>query len=284
MLDFESLSERARSRWIFLTAAFGVGLLLAPLLLPAVSDVVSSLAKRAVSVQPVALPVVAAPPPMPPPFPGTDSTVQREAQPLLLVAVTLGSSPKSGQVLIGTNRRYPQTYQVGSVLANGAVVEEIRFDRVVLRRGTQREELRLAAADRGGPLSRIPPMVAAHPSAADSRADESTLADAPAPNFEQAVTAQPVYDGTVLKGLQISAGLPPGEPAAFGLERGDVVTAIEGSPVADPVDAWQQLAAVAAVHGSVTVRRAGKVQGVRLVPAALAGPTGSAVPSVQVAP
>ena len=57
-----------------------------------------------------------------------------------------------------------------------------------------------------------------------------------------------------------------------------------GRTVADPVDAWQQLAAVAAVHGSVTVRRAGKVQGVRLVPAALAGPTGSAVPSVQVAP
>jgi len=71
MLDFESLSERARSRWIFWTAAFGVGLLLAPLLLPAVSDVVSSLAKRAVSVQPVALPVVAAPPPMPPPFPAS---------------------------------------------------------------------------------------------------------------------------------------------------------------------------------------------------------------------
>jgi len=47
MLDFESLSERARSRWIFWTAAFGVGLLLAPLLLPAVSDVVASLAKRA---------------------------------------------------------------------------------------------------------------------------------------------------------------------------------------------------------------------------------------------
>jgi len=79
MLDFESLSERARSRWIFWTAAFGVGLLLAPLLLPAVSDVVSSLAKRATNDRPAAVPVVAAPPPMPPPFPGTDSTVQREA-------------------------------------------------------------------------------------------------------------------------------------------------------------------------------------------------------------
>jgi S1-C subfamily serine protease len=93
--------------------------------------------------------------------------------------------------------------------------------------------------------------------------------------------AQPVYDGAVLKGLQISAGLPPGDPAAYGLERGDVVTAIEGSPVADPVDAWQQLAVVAAVHGSVTVRRAGKVQSVRLLQAK---PVESSGPTAQVAP
>lgn len=281
MLDFESLSERARSRWIFWTSAFCFGVLVGPLLLPAVGQLAASLSFSTPTVEPAARPAAPALPPMPPPFPGTDSTVQSTAQPLQLVAVTLGSSPKSGQVQIGTDRRYPQTYQVGSVLANGAVVEEIRFDRVVLRRGMQREELRLAGADRGGQLSHIAPMPVRASTASNEQPDDGAAVDAAAPTFEQSVMAQPVYDGAVLKGLQISAGLPPGDPAAYGLERGDVVTAIEGSPVADPVDAWQQLAVVAAVHGSVTVRRAGKVQSVRLLQAK---PVESSGPTAQVAP
>lgn len=267
MLDFESLSERARSRWIFWTLALSLGAMVSPLLLPAVSDVVASLVARNPLPPPAPLVPRQTSPSMPPPFPGTDSSVQSTAQKLQLVAVTLGASPKSGQVQIGTHRQYAQTYGVGSVLANGATIEEIYYDRVVLRRGTERTELRLAAAGPSSALTQIAPIAAARPTTAENTSGDTPPSAPAAATFEQSVSAQPVYDGAVLRGLEVSAGLPPGDPATYGLARGDVITAIEGSPVADAVDAWQQLAAAASTRGSVTVRRAGKLQTVRLEPA-----------------
>jgi Type II secretion system protein C len=205
---------------------------------------------------------------------GTTSSLSAEPLRLFLMATQPGESALQGTAQLGTDPRNPQTFGVGSVLANGSKLVEIHADRVVLERGGQRTELRV---DQQGGIAAAGPQVVPSPkigiSSAAARerelasvqADRSAVAKPlPTPigsirDINEVARAQPVFKEKELTGFAVMPGSQAGRFAGLGLESGDVVIAVEGRVVTAPTQ-WNQLSAalLAGQSVNVTVERKGQ--------------------------
>jgi type II secretory pathway component PulC len=161
-----------------------------------------------------------------------------------LVATEPGRSSREGRASLGTDKRNPQTYAAGALLANGMVLEEIYSEYVVLSRNGKRfvlgfdgntpivsatqRSFQLAEGELlvGGneyvkrPLELIP----------TSREDLSYL-----------IRAEPIFEHDLFAGLRILPGTDGSRLAVLDLKSGDIVRAIDGKPVRSPDEAWQTL-------------------------------------------
>jgi general secretion pathway protein C len=210
----------------------------------------------------VQAPVIAPAPPVPPvdyapPDPtgnaslvGTTSTVSDEAVRLQLFATFPGKNSHEGTAVLGTDKMNPQTYGAGSVLASGAVIEEIFRDYVVLRingtaarlyragnGNTRIDDAALLATTVGGPGFSDRPLLTL-PSSREE--------------FSDIVRPKLVFDEEKVTGFEIAAGRRRGDLTALGLEPGDVVRSIEGRPVAADAD-WQRISKVLRTGGSIVL-------------------------------
>ncbi len=196
-----------------------------------------------------------------PPTPrGNDSSISPEPLALTLVQVHLGRNATEGSAEIGVVRESPQTYQAGAVLENGARLAEIHSDYVLLKKGAKLARLYLdnahATAKAGdtamltvGGVKEAPP-----PAKVTSR---EILTDYIRPS--------PVYDGDTLVGFQVYPGGKSGPFTQMGLQAGDLITEINGTPLNDAALAWDifhQLSEGSAL--SATIKRKGTTQSVSL--------------------
>jgi hypothetical protein len=205
-----------------------------------------------------------------PPAPtGNDSSISKVPLPLVLVSTRPGKNFNEGYAEIGVNARSPQTYIAGAVLANGARLAEIHPDFVLLQKDRQSVRLYLqgkggadqpnsqqlqAMLDVGGPDSAPPPAQA-------SSHDELT----------DYLRPTPVYDNGSIRGFQVYAGRNAEVFSQWGLQPGDVITAIQGGAATDPdavIAALESLTQGAAVD--VTVERNGRTVSMALDGAAIA--------------
>lgn len=181
---------------------------------------------------------------------GGASSLAPQPQPLLLVATSPGKNKREGTAGIGVNAKSPQTYVAGAVLVNGARLTEIHADHVVLERDGERLQLFLSGSKRNvgaaqlgmaGGIQQAP------------RREEIVLAE---DHLTDVLRSMPHYDGEQLTGLQVFPGQFASAFAQLGLRAGDIVTAINGSPVAEQAAATDMLRTLtegAAV--TVSVRR-----------------------------
>jgi hypothetical protein len=175
---------------------------------------------------------------------GTDSSLSTQEQQLVLVATAPGRQPNQGIARLGTDPRNPQTYSAGARLANGAVLQEIYADYVILSRDGKQSLLLIAGkAARVGkrhedigvdssvlaiggeeavnrPLERI----------ASSREDLSEI-----------IRAEPYFERDEYAGLKILPGTHGGRLAQLELQSGDIVRTIEGRRKKSADAAWQAL-------------------------------------------
>jgi type II secretion system protein C len=196
-----------------------------------------------------------------PPTPkGNDSSISPTPLALILVQVHLGRNATEGTAEIGVVRESPQTYQAGAMLENGARLEEIHSDYVLLKKGPKSARLYLESAHPTAKLGDLamltvggvkesppPPKVTSH----------EVLTDYIRPS--------PVYDGDTLVGFQVYPGTKTGPFTQMGLQPGDLISEIDGTPLSDPAIAWDifhQLAEGSAM--SATVRRKDATQSVSL--------------------
>jgi hypothetical protein len=166
---------------------------------------------------------------------GSDAVVPTVPQPLQLVSTSPGRSSGEGTARLGIDRRAPQTYIAGAILANGSQLKEIYTDRVVLERDGKRLTLFVDSAKNtaqnpglamvGGPARATP---------AAPRFANDPLTDV--------IRAMPVYDDNeMLAGMQVFAGQKAGAFAQLGLQAGDVITSLDGAPITDWPTALEQL-------------------------------------------
>jgi type II secretion system protein C len=190
---------------------------------------------------------------------GNDSSISREPLSLMLVRVHLGRNATEGSAEMGVVLESPQTYQAGAMLENGARLAEIHADYVLLTRGTNSARLYLRNGTAGkvgdiamltvGGVKEAPP-----PAKVTSR---EILTDYIRPT--------PVYDQETIVGYQVYPGTQSGPFAQMGLQPGDLITEIDGTPLNDPQIAWDifhQLAEGSAL--SATVKRHGAFESVTL--------------------
>jgi general secretion pathway protein C len=189
---------------------------------------------------------------------------------LVLAGTIAGADPKSGWAIIGETAQSARVYVTGATLPGGASLREVYADRVILDRGGRMESLPLPRLSGGaGPVQ----VGFAPPGAA---APEPTLAD----NIRQFVAQdpqavseilrpQPVFAGGQQRGYRVYPGRNRAQFAKLGLMPGDLVTAVNGTPLDDPNRGLETLRGVGAGSPVVlTVERGGQTQQVTVDPAA----------------
>jgi hypothetical protein len=158
---------------------------------------------------------------------GNDSSVSEVPLPLVLVRTQRGRNSREGFAQIGVRAHSPQTYTAGALLANGARLTEIYDHYVVL--------------EREGHTARLYLQGEAQP---DARSAQGLLivGGNPEPVMHMASTQDalttylrpsPVFVGDQLHGFALYPGRNPARFFELGLQPGDVLTRIKGSPVSD---------------------------------------------------
>jgi type II secretion system protein C len=193
---------------------------------------------------------------------GTDSSVSSVPLTLHLVATRLGRNAREGYADIGVDVHSPQTYRAGALLANGARIEEVYSDYVILAREGQRTRLYVEGRAPPGyePLAATVGLlriggVSPHPAAVADTTEALT----------EVIRVSPVYDGKTFTGLQVYANQRSDTFARLGLEPGDVIHAIDGEPVRDTATAIAALRHLTEGRAmSVEVERSGQLKALSL--------------------
>lgn len=172
----------------------------------------------------------------PPPLPGNDSSVAGGERYLILTGTHVAANPRESLAFIGIDPRNPQTYAANALLVNGARIASIARDHVVLERDGRR-----VTVDIGGAWQEAPADVRRLTRVASGNVSQQEL---PAPSVQpltDGLQVSPLFDASgILTGYRLAPGRYRAVFERWGLERGDVLVAIEGMPLGD-VDAaaWQ---------------------------------------------
>ena len=186
-------------------------------------------------------PGVVIPTPIPPTRVDSSSSPVRLA--LILTATRPGRNSDEGFADIGVGAESPQTYAVGSLLANGARLVDIYADSAVLTRDGHSVRIYLRHEGRSaGPALTPPASSLAFVGGAAPPKDATPDSDEPVLDY---IRASPLYEGDFLRGYQVYAGSTPAVFANTGLQPGDVITSIDGTPVSSPEIVIPQLRTLA---------------------------------------
>jgi general secretion pathway protein C len=193
---------------------------------------------------------------------------------LTLAGTLAGLEPERGWAIIGASGQSARVYATGASLPGGSKLFAVYPDRVILDRNGARESLmlpRLAGGAGGAPMPRtagMPPMPPPGGSIADSV--RQLLVQNPASGAEL-LRPQPVFAGGSLRGYRVYPGRNRAQFARFGMQPGDLVTAVNGAPLDDPNRGLEILRGIG--QGSavtLSVERGGQQQQITIDPAAVA--------------
>lgn len=198
---------------------------------------------------------------IPPPRPaGNDSSVFATPQPLLLSATQRGRNARDGLALIGVNSGSPQTYRAGALLANGAKLEEIYDQYVVLSRDGNSARLYLSTVNRAKEATAISELTFVGGTSSSALVIASTQDE-----LTDYIRPSPVFGDSGLRGYQLFAARDPEVFLKLGLQNGDTVTSIDGAPVTEPAAALAALESLTTgAYVTVIVERNGSTQTVYL--------------------
>jgi general secretion pathway protein C len=146
--------------------------------------------------------------------------VQETRLDLTLRGIRRGATPDSGGAIIQTPDNRQRFFAAGHTILDGVTLEEVHVDHVLIDRRGVTESLYLRD-DEGGA------------SRATSRRTMTVPAGAQA--VEGLFRAEPVREGNTLTGYRVVSG-NAAMLSATGVRNGDVITAVDGRPVADISD------------------------------------------------
>lgn len=209
---------------------------------------------------------------------------------LTLAGTLAGSDPTQGWAIIGESAQNTRLYATGASITGGATLREVYADRAILERGGRLEALllpRLSGAAAGAAAGAAPIAYNNQAAAQQSLADSvRTLVQNDPGAVSNLIRPQPVFAGGQQKGYRLYPGRNRAQFASIGLMPGDLVTAVNGSPLDDPNTGLATLRGIGA-GGSVTltIERNGSEQQLTVdVAAAMAAMPSDDNPQVQADP
>jgi len=191
-------------------------------------------------------------------------------QGLILVGVLAASDPRAGRAIIGETGTTARVYAVGATLPGGSRLAEVHADYVLLDRGGSFETLPLPR--QGGT-----PVSGAVGSVAMPAGAPPPLAAAGSPSTEDITNVirwQAVMRTDRPSGIRVYPGANAQLFTQLGLHPGDLVLAINDSPLADQANSEQFIRSLSGTpQARLTIERNGQTESLTLDLTSVAGGT-----------
>ena len=220
---------------------------------------------------------------------GDAATAQQTSLPLVLVGIIAADDPKDGLAILGENAAGAKVYAVGDNVPGGAKLHQVLADKVILDRNGVLESLMLPRALQPGAA---PPSTAALQTEAPIMDRMRKLITNDPGLMADIMRPQPVFAAGKQKGYRVYPGRNRQAFQRLGLRPGDLVTAINGTPLDDPArgqEIFSTLGSSSEAH--ITVTRGGQQQDLTLNIAqiaqeaeAMSGAQGAPADQVQPSP
>jgi general secretion pathway protein C len=187
------------------------------------------------------------------------NAVAASQMPLVLVGTIANTDPTLGYAIIGESAVTAKVYGVGKTISGGTKLHSVYPDRAILDRGGKLEALLLPKKFQGGGMSATAP--APSMGEADPMLGERLrqLAATNPAAITDILRPQPVFKDGQQRGYRIYPGRNRSQFNKLGLMPGDLVTAINGTPLDDAsrgMDILQTMNTASAV--TMTIERNGE--------------------------
>lgn len=192
---------------------------------------------------------------------------------LILSAVFAAEDPTKGRAIIGESPQSSKVYRVGDTVRSGTKLHAVYLDRVILDRGGQLEQLLLPRKSLATMAANRPVPPPPTPGRAQFADNLRRIAETNPSAFAEVVRPQPVFANGVQRGYRVYPGRNRQAFAKLGLQPGDLVLSINGTPLDDPqrgMEIFNTIGSSARV--SVTIERSGQTQELTLNTAQLTLP------------
>ena len=180
----------------------------------------------------------------------------------------LAADPAEFSRAIISSGNEDKVYAIGATVPGGATVEAVLADRVLLRRDGRLETLRLPRESAEGSISYTEPESREEPMPEDTGIAEmrEEIVNDPT-RLAELVRYSPVLENGEIRGYRVYPARDRGRFAQLGLQPGDIVTAINGTPLSDPGQAMEMLNTLTdASNITLTIERNGASQDISLSP------------------
>ncbi len=180
--------------------------------------------------------------------------------PLVLTGIIAADDPRIGLAIVGENAATARVRAVGDSLPGGASLHSVYGDRVLLDRGGRLEALVLPRQFAGTPGAPPPrPTAAPSPDPAIERMRQ-LVTDEPS-IVSDIMRQQPVFAQGKQRGYRVYPGRNRQAFMRLGLRPGDLVTAINGTPLDDPARGNEVFRTISSSsEARITVMRNGRQQ------------------------
>jgi general secretion pathway protein C len=191
------------------------------------------------------------------------SNAPQTSLPLVLTGIIAADDPRQGLAIIGENAGAARVKAVGDSLPGGATLHSVYGDRVLVDRSGRIESLALPRQFQNA----APPPTAAALTPTESPVVERMrrlIADQPGV-IADIMRPQPVFAQGKQRGYRVYPGRNRQAFIRLGLRPGDLVTAINGTPLDDPARGQEIFSTIgSASEAQVTVMRNGQQQDLTL--------------------
>jgi general secretion pathway protein C len=220
-----------------------------------------------------------------PPAGATDpNSVAATQMNLVLVGTIAESDPERGYAIIGESAATAKVYAVGKTITGGTKLHSVYPDRAILDRGGKLEALLLPRKFTGGGLAPVAaqPAPQADPMLGDRLRNLATQNPAAITDI---LRPQPVFANGQQRGYRVYPGRNREIFTKLGLMPGDLVTAINGTPLDDPARGMEVLNTMnAATDVTVTVERNGQTTQININNAQVAADAAAAAAQPEAIP
>ena len=184
------------------------------------------------------------------------------SMPLVLAGVLASEDPKQGMAIIGESAQAAKVVAVGQQVPGGAQLHSVYSDRAVIDRSGTLESVYLPRQAAGGVAGPPPPMPTASAGGNDAMIERMRKLVNDDPGLlSQVMRPQPVFAGGEMKGFRVYPGANRQAFSRMGLRAGDMVTAINGTPLNDKDRAQEIFGTLASsTDARVTITRNGRQQ------------------------
>src|SRR6185437_1886924 len=193
---------------------------------------------------------------------GNGANAPHTNMPLVLTGVIAANDPRDGLAILGPSVAATKVYAVGDNIPGGARLHAVLSDHVLLERDGVLEAL---ALPRQLGASAPPPSMSAAPIQAPVMQRMRELVSRDPGIIGDIMRPEPVFAGGKQQGFRVYPGRDRDAFVRLGLRPGDLVTAIDGTPLDDPSRGEQILGTLGtSSEARITVLRNGQQQDLTL--------------------